>query len=296
MINIQELQVNFGNFRALDIHQSITINQGDRIGIIGSNGAGKSTLVKSILGLTHYQGKIESDISHQQMAVHMQENHYVKTVSVKNIIQAILNTSIKTDKKLQELIQFFEFENCLNKRFQHLSGGQKQRLTIILILMQDAPLTFFDEVTSGLDFETRTKLMKKIAAWYEGKDASICLVSHYYDELEALTDKLLILEQGQLVDFGETQVLFEKYCGRVVLTIEDNQANQALTAKWKRLTAPDGVIALTCKDNEEELQLVRLLSENNINYRRSNFDIEILFTNAIAQFNENKENGVPTHE
>jgi ABC-2 type transport system ATP-binding protein len=64
----------------------------------------------------------------------------------------------------------------LKKRFAQLSGGQKQKLTIILVLMQNKPLTFFDEVTSGLDFESRIKLMPKIKEWYKENDGAVCMV------------------------------------------------------------------------------------------------------------------------
>lgn len=286
MLTIEHLQVNFGDFQALNIREKLTIESGDRIGIIGSNGAGKSTLVKAILGLVPYKGRIQSSLKHDQMAVHLQQNDYVKSVPIKNIIQAILGTSISDNAKLVELIEFFDFEKCLKKKFPQLSGGQKQRLTIILVLMQDAPLTFFDEVTSGLDFETRTQLMEKILNWYEGKSTSLCIVSHYYDELEALTNKLLILEKGEVLAFGETRALFKQFCGEVVLTIEDTAENRAITKNREQLLAPNRMLAFPCNSQEQELELVNLLSTNNINYKRSDLDIEILFTNARQAFKQ----------
>lgn len=286
MLTIENLQVNFGDFQALNIRNKLIIESGDRIGIIGSNGAGKSTLVKAILGLVPYKGRIQSSLKHDQMAVHLQQNDYVKSVPIKNIIQAILGTSISDNAKLVELIEFFDFEKCLKKKFPQLSGGQKQRLTIILVLMQDAPLTFFDEVTSGLDFETRTQLMEKILTWYEGKSTSLCIVSHYYDELEALTNKLLILEKGEVLAFGETRALFKQFCGEVVLTIEDTPENRSITENREQLLAPNRLLAFPCNSQEQELELVNLLSTNNINYKRSDLDIEILFTNARQAFKQ----------
>lgn len=56
----------------------------------------------------------------------------------------------------------------LNKRFCHLSGGQKQRLTLILVVCQNQPITIFDEVSSGLDFETQ-RLMDKLVELYQDK-------------------------------------------------------------------------------------------------------------------------------
>ena len=188
MLAIDRLQVRYGKQTALLVERPLVIGAGDRIGVIGSNGAGKTTLLKAVLGLVPYHGRIRTRLRPEDISVHMQQNSYVGTVPVKHIMSAILNTDVKTDKKLRGLVDFFEFQGCMSKKYTALSGGQKQRLTIILVLYQDAPLTFFDEVTSGLDFETRQKLMEKMRAWYAGKENALVVVSHYYDELERLAD------------------------------------------------------------------------------------------------------------
>lgn len=291
MVTIKNLEVKYGKQIALSIKSPITFEAGDRIGIIGSNGAGKTTLVKSILGLTNYNGSIHSSLKPEEMSAHMQENNYVDTMAVKYVIEAILNTRIKSNKVLQELISFFNFEECLNKKFSALSGGQKQRLTIILVLIQDAPLVFFDEVTSGLDFETRQQLMNKITQWYENKEATICIVSHYYEELEKLANKILILDKGKVVDFGSKMELFQKYCGKSTITIENSKINEELTKGLPKILAPDHLITISCLSKDEELEIVKLLIDENINFKRSNNDIEIMSINAKARFNGKVEGG-----
>ena len=179
LLSIENLTVSYGKETALSIERPITIEEGDRIGIIGSNGAGKTTLIKSILGLVKYQGNIYTSLTPEMIATHMQSNEYTDAMAVRHIMEAVLGTKISKNKKLKELISYFEFEGCLKKKYKHLSGGQKQRFTIIMVMMQDLPLTFYDEVTSGLDFETRQKLVEKLAAWYKDKDVSLCMVSPY---------------------------------------------------------------------------------------------------------------------
>lgn len=152
MLTIQNLTVRYGADTALSITEPIAIEEGSRVGVIGSNGAGKTTLVKSILGLVPYEGRIQTQLDHGQMAVHMQFNEYTDAMPVKYVMEAVLGTKIARDHRLQELISYFEFEDCLRKKYSRLSGGQKQRFTIILVMMQGAALTFYDEVTSGLDF------------------------------------------------------------------------------------------------------------------------------------------------
>lgn len=280
LLSIQNLVVRYGTDTALDIREPIVIEEGDRVGVIGSNGAGKSTLIKSVLGLLPYQGVIQTGLKPEEMAVHMQFNEYTDAMPVRYIMEAVLGTKIARDRKLQELIAFFEFEDCLRKKYSRLSGGQKQRFTIIMVMMQDAALTFYDEVTSGLDFETRQKLVEKLVEWYRGKRESFLMVSHYYEELDQLVDKLLILDKGLVIDYGNKEELFLKYCGRAVIVVNHSEGNERLLSCFRKLDAPAHLIAVSCESEKTEQEITGLLLENDVNYKRSNNDIEILYTNA----------------
>lgn len=284
LLTIKQLQVKYGNHTALQINSPLGIEKGERIGVIGSNGAGKTTLVKAILGLTKYEGRIITDLKPEQMAAHMQSNAYVTTMSVKRIMETVLDTKIKENKELQELIAFFEFEKCLSKRYSALSGGQKQKFTIIMVMMQKAELTFYDEVTSGLDFETRQKLMEKMVEWYRDKEDSLIIVSHYYEELEQLADKILLLDQGKVIAYGKTQELFRTYCGDAIFIFDNNPVNESLTKGFRALKSPNHLIALACRDKEEERRLLTILVDNDVNFKRSSSDIEIMSINAREQF------------
>jgi ABC-2 type transport system ATP-binding protein len=283
VITINNLEVKYGKEVALLIKSPIKFEAGDRIGIIGSNGAGKTTLVKSILGLINYNGSINTNIRPEDISAHMQSNNYAETMAVKHIIEAVLDTKINKNKRLQDLINFFDFDKCLNKRYSALSGGQKQRLTIILVLIQDSPLVFFDEVTSGLDFETRQQLMSKIEEWYRNKNTTICIVSHYYEELEQLTNKILILENGRVIDFGSKEELFKKYCGNSIITLSKTSENTEITKDFRKIKSPKHLIAIPSFSIEEELEISKLLIEKDISFKRSNSDIEIMSINAKSK-------------
>lgn len=287
LLTIKQLQVKYGNQITLQINSPLCIEEGERIGVIGSNGAGKSTLVKALLGITNYEGKIITQLKPEQMAAHMQSNAYVTTMPVKRIMEMVLDTKIKENKELQDLIAFFEFEKCLPKRYNALSGGQKQKFTIIMIMMQKADLTFYDEVTSGLDFETRQKLMEKMVEWYRDKKDSLIIVSHYYEELEQLADKILLLDQGKVIAYGRTEELFKTYCGDAIFVLDNNRKNQELIKGFEALKSPNHLIAISCRNVEEEKRLLSILVEHNINFKRSNSDIEIMSINARERFYEN---------
>lgn len=283
MFETRDLEVYYKDFCALKMKGGVKIEKGDRVGIVGANGAGKTTFVKACLGLVPYTGKIISDIAPSQMAIHMQENNYVDTVSVASIMKALLGRDPYKDKELMKMIDFFSFSDFLKKKFKHLSGGQKQRFTVIMVLMQDAPLTFFDEVTTGLDFETRQDLMRKIVEWYAGKDSALFLVTHYYEELEQMANKILILDNGRIIDFDDKKRLFEKYCGYSVITLINNEENKKLAEGYRLLHSPEQIIAIECKDAKEEYDIMGRLNSQNINFKRSNNNVEIMSMNAIRR-------------
>lgn len=286
MIKINNLEVKYGKNIALYI-KSLDIKKGEKVGVIGSNGAGKSTFIKALLELVDYSGEIKKDIDTKDIAVHMQFNNYAETVTVKDIIELIINGKIEKNQVVKELIEFFDFSDCLNKIYKKLSGGEKQRLTLILVMASNSSLTIFDEVTSGLDFETREKLMKKLKEWYKYKDTTLILVSHYYEELENLVDKLLILDNGKVVDFGNKKDLFKKYCGNVVFIINNSEFNKKLFEKEKTVEISKEKLAILIEDKKEERKIVDKLIEKDIDYTRTKNDIELVVT--LAKMEESNE-------
>ncbi|MDO5714002.1 MAG: ABC transporter ATP-binding protein [Tissierellia bacterium] len=287
MIRIEEMEVKYKDTLALQIKRPITFEEGDRIGIIGANGAGKTTLLKGILNLVPWTGMVHMDISRKDIGVHLQSNMYVNTVPIKLIMETVLGSSLKNHPKALELIEFFNFDHCLKRKFKELSGGEKQRLTLILVLAKESPLVFFDEVTSGLDFETRQDLMELLLRWYQGKKTTLCFISHYYEELEDLANKILFLHKGQVIDFGNKEDLFQKYCGEHIIICKNTEKNRNILNSYPRIPSPEHLLAYSCNDIDEE-SLIQVLRKENIDYKWSGGDIEIMAVNAKAKYLEKR--------
>lgn len=283
MIKINKLKVKYKDKMALDIDREIVFKDRQKIGILGSNGAGKSTLVKAILGLVDYTGSIYNDLDKEKIAVHMQFNNYSENVKTRDLIQMIANKKIEDDKNLLDLIRFFDFEKLLGKNFKQLSGGEKQKLTLILVMWQNSQVTIFDEVTTGLDFVTRKSLMEKIIDYYENKDSTVLIVSHYYEELENICDKLLYLHEGRVLFFGDKKDLFKKYCQESVILADRNELTENLLPKSNRLASMDNKIALGFSNIEEEKKIIHDLLDHNQNFQRLNESIELTVLNALKK-------------
>ena len=283
MIRLDDVQVSYGDKQVLNIKNQIEFKAGEKIGIIGSNGAGKSTLLKAILGIIPFKGSIQADIPRNQMAVHMQFNNYSQEVTTRDILQLVTQRHLEDDYKLMELIDFFDFHKLLKKTYKELSGGEKQKLTLILVLWQDSPVTIFDEVTTGLDFVTRQMLMEKIVDYYKNKNTTILLVSHYYEELENICDKLLYLHQGEVVFFGDKTDMFNKYCAHSVVLMEDNETTRNLVAAEVRLASMPNTLAAGFDTIQEEKVLINQLVDNNQAFERVNESIELTVLNALVK-------------
>lgn len=283
MIKIDNLKVKYGDFTALAIEDEIIIDKNKKLGILGSNGAGKTTLINAIMELVPYQGSIVKDIPTNEIAVHMQYNNYPETIAVRTVMEAIIGCKLEKCEKIMELIKFFKFESALKKTYKDLSGGQKQRLTVILVLAQESPLTIFDEVTSGLDFQTRSSLMELLEKWYRDRDDTLILVSHYYDELERLVDDVLILENGKVVDYGSKTALFKKYCGDRIISFSDLDFHEELMKDYKKIEAPEGRVVISIDNDEEELELEKILVQKDIDFERTRSDMEVMYINALRR-------------
>ena len=210
-------------------------------------------------------------------------------------METILNTRIKNNRSLQDLIEYFDFQECLKKRYHTLSGGQKQRFTIIMVMLQNKPLTFYDEVTSGLDFVTRQRLMERLGNWYKDKDSTLMLVSHYYEELEQMADTLLLLDKGRVIAYGKKEELFQSFCGDCIYILQNTDINRELLKEYNRIKAPEHLLAISCRGKKEEETLLSLLVYHNLDFKRSSCDIEIMSVNAIDDYYAN-EKGEERHE
>lgn len=283
ILQVQNLQVRYKELLALDITSELTFYKGDCIGIMGNNGAGKTTFINACIGGVPYSGNISMPITQNEIAVHLQENNYLSAVSIQLLIETILHTSLKENTKLMELIEFFSFTGCLKKKYKHLSGGEKQKLTLILVIMQEKELIFFDEITSGLDFLTRKELVGKIKDWYNDRNATLVFVSHYYDELEDFTDTLMILDKGKLVAFDSTTELFKRYCGHATISIKGITPEvQAIIKSHESTRQKEGWSLIFSHTQEETKSILTQLVGLEVEHRVSYLNLEAIYMKAIA--------------
>ena len=188
-----------------DRHVTFSINRGDMLGIIGTNGAGKSTLLKAVSGimrptegLVTCNGKIAALLelgSGFDGELTVKENTYLRG--------AMLGYTKKfMDETYSDIIAFAELEEYQDRAFKHLSSGMKSRLAFSIASLVNPDILILDEVLSVGDGAFRQKSEAKMKSIING-GATTILVSHSIPQVRSMCNKILWLDHGRQVTFGD---------------------------------------------------------------------------------------------
>lgn len=196
-----------------DRNISFSLEQGDMLGIIGTNGAGKSTLLKAISGImeptegtVQRKGNIAALLelaSGFDGDLTVRENTYLRG--------AMLGYTRKfMDKMYDQIIEFSGLGEFQDRQFKHLSSGMKSRLAFSIASLVDPDILILDEVLSVGDGAFKKKSEAKMREIIAG-GATTILVSHSLAQVREMCNKVLWLDKGRQIAFGETKEICDRY-------------------------------------------------------------------------------------
>lgn len=244
-VTIEKLQKRYGSVEAVkDV--SLQIEPGEIFGLLGPNGAGKTTTLRCLCTLTEPDaGKIEvSGISalddprsaRQHLGYVAQEVAIDKVLTGRELLQlqAALYHLPKAiaQTRIDLVIQRLGLENYIDKKSGTYSGGIRKRLDLAAGLLHQPDVLVLDEPTVGLDIESR------VAVWnflrqIRDEGTTVLLTSHYLEEVDALADRVAIIDQGVVIAAGTPSALKDQVGGdRITLRIREfSPLNEAERAK-----------------------------------------------------------------
>ena len=231
MIELQNLVKDYGSLRAVN-NINFKINEGEILGFLGPNGAGKSTTLKMITCyLTPTDGNIQiNDYNvfehskeirkmigylpeHNPLYLEMTVYDYLKFVSE---VREIQESDFK--KVLTKNIKKCGLSEVISRPIKNLSKGYRQRVGIAQAIIHDPKILILDEPTSGLDpnqiIEIR-ELIKEL-----GKEKTLVISSHILQEVQAVCDRIVIINKGKIVGQGTTEELRTSHEPRAKLNLE----------------------------------------------------------------------------
>lgn len=203
---------------------SLEIKKGECFGLLGPNGAGKSTFIGMIYGAAQ---RTSGDLTvfgmdpatngrqiKKRMGVVTQENALDEELTVFEnmmIYAAFMGVPRRVrSQRINELLEYMNLSHKKDSSIQTLSGGMKRRLVFVRALLGQPELLILDEPTIGLDPSIRHLIWNKIRE-LRNRGVSILITTHYMHEAENLCDRLVILNQGKIIDDGAPLEMIRKH-------------------------------------------------------------------------------------
>ncbi len=217
MVEVKNLTKRYGQNLALD-RVSFTVDEGSIVGFLGPNGAGKTTTMNIITGyLSATSGEVtvfgkntlEEPNEVKKMIGYLPEQPPLYLdMTVKeylNFMYELKKVKLPREKHIKEICELVQISNVYNRLIGNLSKGYKQRVGIAQALLGNPPVLILDEPTVGLDpkqiIEIRT-LIKNL-----GRNHTVILSSHILPEVQAVCERIIVINRGRLVADGATDTL-----------------------------------------------------------------------------------------
>jgi ABC-2 type transport system ATP-binding protein len=284
VVRTRGLRKRFGDVEAVR-GIDIDVRGGEIFGFLGPNGAGKTTTLRMLTTLLAIDGGTATvagfDVARQPARVRTRIGYVsqlggsdeLATGRENLVLQGRLYGLAATEARhrADALIERFELTTFAARRVLTYSGGQRRRLDVALGLIHEPALLFLDEPSTGLDPQNRANLWDHVRRLRE-HGTTVFLTTHYLEEADALCDRLVIIDHGEIVACGSPQELKRGVAGDMVLiTPRDGVPAEPLLEKLRaepyvrEAGAADGHVRLSVANGGEALpQLLRLLDRESV--------------------------------
>ena len=254
VIRLEQLSKHYGSVQAL-AGVSLEVPAGCLYGLLGPNGAGKTTVLRILCTLlAPDQGSVfiagidalaDPRLARQQLGYVAQEVAIDKILTGRELLE--LQASLyhlprgQRQRRIAELSELLSMDDWLDRRCGTYSGGMRRRLDLASGLLHSPAVLVLDEPTVGLDIESRTALWQVLQQLRDG-GTTILLSSHYLEEVDALADRLAILDGGQVIAEGSPAELKRNLGGdRVTLRVREFASPQEAEQAKRLLQGCAGV-------------------------------------------------------
>lgn len=220
MLELKNIVKKYGNNVILD-DISLQIKKGEIVSILGPSGSGKTTLLNLILGITDissgkiiYDGEDITNVPLEKRGFNIVFQDYAlfpNLTAYENIVYGLRNKpGISTEQDVQDFIHLLGSEEHLNKRISQLSGGQKQRVALARTMVMKPKILLLDEPLSALDGVIKESIKSKIKEIAREFSLTTIIVTHDPEEALTLSDKVLIINDGEIAQYGTPKEIIQQ--------------------------------------------------------------------------------------
>ncbi|PVX25848.1 MAG: ABC transporter ATP-binding protein [Candidatus Bathyarchaeum sp.] len=272
VIQVDSLVKKYKDTTAVD-GVSFTVNKGEVFSFVGPNGAGKTTTVEILVCLRNLTaGKatvLGYDVSTRKGQQQIRKRVGVLPQDFSTFDMLTVKENINYYKKMydrgqdvDELIKLVNLEHKTKALYKNLSGGLKKRVAIAITLVNDPDVVFLDEPTTGLDPKARRDLWNLIEG-LRNQGKTIFLTTHYMDEAEVLSDRVVIISYGKIIANGTPSELILEHGGKTTLIVEEGgkDAYSVLKAKFPKAHLDNGDVLVPLNDKSDLPEAVMALND-----------------------------------
>jgi ABC-2 type transport system ATP-binding protein len=256
---------------------SFDVHDGEIFGLIGPNGAGKTTTLECVEGLRRPDRGTISVLGldpvrdvyrlQERIGVQLQQAQLQKRIKVWEAVHLWASLYRRPSADGDRLLDQLGLADKRNAWFMTLSGGQKQRLFIALALINDPDVVFLDELTTGLDPQSRRTIWDLVRG-IRARGKTVFLTTHLMEEAERLCDRVAIIDHGRIVDIDTPAGLVGRHCPErtVVLTTTAAGAGERLQAipRVESVTFHDFRFTIRGRGEDLVTDVIQCLSEHRI--------------------------------
>ena len=225
----------YGGTQALD-GLDLSLHAGQVTSLLGANGAGKSTAVNLLLGLLAADAGEASVFGRRpgSLAARLGTGAMLQSAGIPDRLRvgevlALVRSYYPDPRSVADCVALAGLDGLMARPYRQLSGGQQRRVQFALALCGRPKLLFLDEPTVGMDIDARQKLWAAMRALV-AEGCAVVLTTHYLEEAEALSDRVVVLDRGKLVAEGSVREIRAHVSQRRVRCITTVDADAA--ARW----------------------------------------------------------------
>src|SRR4051812_32380319 len=256
----------------------VVVRRGEAFGFLGPNGAGKSSTMRMVAAVSPVSGgtlrilgmdpAVDGPKIRARIGVGPQEDTLDTALNVRDNLFicgryfGLPRTEVR--RRVEELLEFVQLAERADAKVDDLSGGMKRRLTIARSLVNRPEVLLLDEPTTGLDPQARHVVWDRLFRLKQ-QGVTLVLTTHYMDEAEQLTDRLVVMDKGLIVAEGSPLSLIAEHSTREVAELrfgvaEEGESHEVLARKVEDLAErvevlPDRLLLYT-SDGEETVARV----------------------------------------
>ena len=265
MLKVNHVNIYYGRKKAVS-DVSFAIHPGEIVGLIGPNGAGKTTIMKTLLGLTKFNGEIsfnDQTISENNHKALGSVDALIEQPAIYPFLSGLQNLQLysRDQNDLNNLVKRLGMSSYIKQKSKGYSVGMKQKLGIALALLNHPQFVILDEPMNGLDVEA-TILIRQIIKEYSSNGTAFLISSHVLSELQKVMTSIIIINNGRVI-LNTSVDKFNQQSKSMLMFKTTNMAKSRQLLNNYLVPDKHNSSSLIIK-NEDSITVQQLLSENQI--------------------------------